>query len=72
MASVWDRISETATNIMDDVQFTCYPRPQMIGFDNGSMNENAFKATIQDSELSQNLPMWAVCINGTLQIEGVS
>jgi hypothetical protein len=68
VAAMKDRTSETAMKIMDDVWFARYPRPEMIGFDNGSEYKNVFKEMIQNYGLkAKPTTAWNPQSNGIIE-----
>ena len=68
VAAMKDKTSETAMKIMDDVWFTRYPRPQIIGFDNGSEYKNVFLQMIENYGLkAKPTTAWNPQSNGIVE-----
>jgi transposase InsO family protein len=68
VAAMKDRTSETAMKVMDDVWFSRYPRPEMIGFDNGSEYKNVFQEMIQNYGLkAKPTTAWNPQSNGIVE-----
>ena len=68
VASMKNATAETAMTIMDDVWFSRYPRPQEIGFDNGSEYKSIFKEMVINYGLKRKPSLsWNPQSNGIIE-----